>query len=113
MTSGASTGFLFRCLKQFGHVKKQKKYIQWKIHRNKSTSFFQVTVGYNQWCPRLHHKKRTVQAIPSMHTVQAVPSIHTVQAIPSKRKKGKKMGMEEKAVDLKKKEKDGEGRESG
>ena len=68
-------------------------------------------------------KQHTVQAIPLMRTVQAVPSTHTIQAIPSKREK-KKMGMEEKAVDLKKekdgveektvdlkKEKEGEGRQ--
>ena len=81
-TNRVGTGCLFRCLKQFGHVKK-KKNIQWKIHRYKSTSLFQITAGYNQWCPRLHHKRHTVQAIPSMHTVQAIPSMHTVQAIPS------------------------------
>ena len=90
-------------------------YIQWEIRRHKSTSLFQITAGYNQWCPRLHHKRYTVQAIPSILTIQAIPSIHTeqaipsintVQAIPSKRRKGaledKVVGaLEEKAVDLK------------
>ena len=76
----------------------------------KTTSLFQITAGYNQWCPRLHHKRRTVQAIPSIHTVQAIPSISTIQAIPSKRRKGareEKMAgaLEEKVVDFKKKKK--------
>ena len=77
----------------------KKKNIQWKIHRNKSTSLFQVTIGYNQWCPRLHDKKHTVQAIPSMRTVQAK----------KKKRGGKKKGMEEKVVDFKKKK---EGKET-
>ena len=54
-----------------------------KFIRYKTTSLFQIMAGYNQWCPRLHHKRHTVQATPSTHTVQATPSTHTVQAIPS------------------------------
>ena len=103
--------------------KKKKKKIQWEIHRYKSTSLFQITAGYNQWCPRLHHKRHTVQAIPSIHTEQAIPSIHTVQAIPSKRRKRcdgresgsfqkkKKRGMEEKMVDFKKRGEGGKTKE--
>ena len=100
-----STGRLFRCLKQFGHVK--EKNIQWKIHRNKSTSLFQVTVGYNQWCPRLHHKKHTVQAIPSMHTVQAIPSMHTKKKKKGKGDKGERHN-EKKTRRRRRREKDGE-----
>ena len=103
--------------------KKKDIYIQWEIHRYKSTSLFQITAGYNQWCPRLHHKRHTVQVIPSTHTVQAISSMHTIQSIPSissvqvispKKKKGaleermagaleEKMAgaLEEKVVDLK------------
>ena len=103
VTNRASTGCLFRHLEQFGYVK--EKNTQWKIHR--STSLFQITVGYNQCCPRLHHKKHTVQAIPS---IQAIPSMHTVQAIPSKRKEGKRWGWKRKWL-ISKKKKEGEGRQ--
>ena len=67
-TDRASTGCLFRYLEQFGYVKKKKKNTQWKIHRYKSTSLFQITVGYNQWCPRLHHKKRTSNSLNTHST---------------------------------------------
>ena len=117
-TNRVGTGCLFRCLKQFGLVKK-KKNIQWKIHRYKSTSLFRITAGYNQWCPRLHHKEHTVQAIPSMHTVQVIPSnvystsnsLNTHSTRNSLKKK-KKMRWKRKWF-ISKEEKEGDGRESG
>ena len=96
VTNRASNGCLFRYLEQFGYVKKNT---QWKIRRYKSTSLFQITVGYNQWCHRLHQK----------HTVQAIPSTHTVQAIPSKRKEGKRRGWKRKWFISKKKKKEKRG----
>ena len=96
---------------------KKKKNIQWKIHRYKITSLFQITAGYNQWCPRLHHKGHTVQVIPSMHTVQAIPSIHTSTSNSLKKRK-KRWGQrrekeeeaDEKAMETERRKKRKEGR---
>ena len=80
-TNRTSTGYLFRCLKQFEHVRKKIYVYNGKFIRYKTTSLFQIMAGYNQWCPRLHHKRHTVQAIPSTHTVQAIPSTHTSNSL--------------------------------
>ena len=87
-----------------------KKYIQWKIHRNKSTSLFQITAGYNQWCPRLHHRGHTVQAIPS-NTYSTSNSLNTHSTSNSLKKK-RKMRWKRKWF-ISKEEKEGDGRESG
>ena len=115
-TNRASTGCLFRYLEQFGYVKKKKKtHTQWKIRRYKSTSLFQITVGYNQWCPRLHHKKRTSNSLNAYSISNSLNTHSTSNSLKKKRRKRwdgresglfqqkKKRGMEEKVVDFKKK----------
>ena len=92
-TNRASTGCLSRCLEQFGYVKKNT---QWKIRRYKSTSLFQITIGYNQWCPRLHHKKRTSNSLKCIQ----FPQYTQYKRFPQKEEKDE---MEEKVVDLQKK----------
>ena len=63
-------------------VRKKKIYIyNGKFIRYKTASLFQTKAGYNQWWPRLHHKRHTVQATPSTHTVQAIPSTHTSNSL--------------------------------
>ena len=94
-TNRASTGCLFRYLEQFGYVKEKKK-TQWKIRRYKSTSLFQITVGYNQWCPQLHHKKLISNSLNTHSTSNSL-------------KKKKKMGWKRKWLISKKEE--GEGRQ--
>ena len=93
-TNWASTGCFFRYLEQFGYVKKKKT--QWKIRRYKSTSLFQITVGYNQWCPRLHHKKRTSNSLKKKRRKRWDGRESGLF------QKKKKRGMEEKVVDFKK-----------
>ena len=93
---------MLRCFKQFGHVRKRKTY----IHKNKRTSLFQITEGYNQWCPQLH----TVRAIPSIHTSNSFNKHNTGDSLKKKKVadalEEKTAGaLEEKAVDLKKKKK--------
>ena len=112
-TNRASTGCLFRYLEQFGYVK--KKNTQWKIRRYKSTSLFQITVGYSQWCPRLHHKKRTSDSLNAYSISNSLNTHSTSNSLKKKRRKRwdgresglfqkkKKRGMEEKVVDFKKK----------
>ena len=116
-TNRASTGCLFRYLEQFGYVKKKKKntHTQWKIRIYKSTSLFQITVGYNQWCPRLHHKKRTSDSLNAYSISNSLNTHSTSNSLKKKRRKRwdgresglfqkkKKRGMEEKVVDFKKK----------
>ena len=111
-TNRASTGCFFRYLEQFGYVKKKKT--QWKIRRYKSTSLFQITVGYNQWCPRLHHKKRTSNSLNAYSISNSLNTHSTSNSLKKKRRKRwdgresglfqkkKKRGMEEKVVDFKK-----------
>ena len=103
-TSGASNGCLFRCLKQFERVRK-KKYIQWKIHRDKSTSLFQITAGYNQWCPRLHHRGAysTSNSLKYLQYKQ-FPQYIQYKQFPQKEEKDE---MEEKVVHFKRRKRGG------
>ena len=103
-TNRASTICLSRCLKQFGYVKKKKKkHTQWKIRRYKSTSLFQITIGYNQWCPRLHHKKRTSNSLKCIEYKQ-FPQYTQYKQFPQKEEKDE---MEEKVVYLKRRKRGG------
>ena len=90
VTNRASTGCLFRYLEQFGYVKKKKhngKFVDIKVH--------------------LYFKSRLVTINGVLDYI--IKSIQYKQ-FPQKEKK-KKMGMEEKVVDFKKKKKEGEGRQ--
>ena len=108
-TNRASTGCLSRCLEQFGYVKKTT---QWKIRIYKSTSLFQITVGYNQWCPRLHHKKRTSNSLkciqykqfPQYIQYKQFPQYIQYKQFPQKEEKDE---MEEKVVYFKRRKRGG------
>ena len=103
-TNRASTGCFFRYLEQFGYVKKKT---QWKIRRYKSTSLFQITVGYNQWCPRLHHKKRTRNSLNAYSISNSLNTHSTSNSL--KKKRRKRGGWKRKWLISKKEE--GEGRQ--
>ena len=73
MTCGAFIDYVVRHLKQFIYVRYKKKkkkkggtirkYVD--IKGKVSLYFNWKTFRYNQWCPRLHLQKHSVQAVPS------------------------------------------------
>ena len=107
--SRARNGCLLRYLEQFRYVT-QKKNTQWKIRRYKSTSLLQITVGYNQWCPRLHHKKRTSDSLNTYSTSDSLNTYSTSNSL--KKKRRKRWGWKRKWF-ISKEEKERDGRESG
>ena len=103
MTNRASTGYLFRYLKQFGYVK--KKNAQWKIRRHKSISLFQMNHV------RLQSMVSPITSLKA-HSTSKFPQRTQYKQFPQKKKKkdkgerqnekktrkrrrGKKMGTEE------------------
>ena len=70
----------------YSDISNKKKHTQWKIRRYKSTSLLQITVGYNQWCPRLHHTKHTSDSLSTCGTNNSL----------KKKKKKKKVGWKRK-----------------
>ena len=84
-------------------IYKKKTHTQWKIRRYKSTSLFQITVGYNQWCPRLHHKKRTSNSLKCIQYKQ-FPQYTQYKQFPQKEEKDE---MEEKLVYFKRRKRGG------
>ena len=92
-TNRASTGCLFRCLKQFGHVKKKIQFIDIKVH----LYFKSRLVTINGVFDYIRYKQ-----FPQYTPYKQFPQCTQYKQYPRKEKRGKKMGMEEKAVDLKK-----------